>query len=348
MRGEPVDRPPLLDEGVRDEVIERWHDEGLPRGRTHLDVFGLTPHENIGPDLTYRPRYAGRVFDLSPSEYRRAFDVSRRRFPRDWSRTARRLEARDHIVCLWASRGFLPALGVGDWSTLEPVLIATREQPERIVDRLSLYGDFCVRMLEMSLQDVAPEFIYLSEPIADNGGPLISPAMFEEFMLPVYRRIVATARQLGCEHILVSTYGHSARLFPGMLDAGVTMLWISEAPEVPDLDYRALRQRFGPALGLIGGIPARHPPGWAARGHSRPPAGPRAAAARVGALHPACRRAREGGGFVGRVPVLPRGAWQDATAGHAAVSDSGIARAVGAAGAETLTETGLAVGTPAT
>lgn len=35
------------------------------------------------------------------------------------------------------------------------------------------------------------------------------------------------------------------------------------------------------------------------------------------------------------------------TAGHAVVSDFGIARAVSAAGAETLTETGLAVGTPA-
>jgi TolB-like protein/Tfp pilus assembly protein PilF len=35
------------------------------------------------------------------------------------------------------------------------------------------------------------------------------------------------------------------------------------------------------------------------------------------------------------------------TAGHAVVSDFGIARAVSAAGAETLTETGLAIGTPA-
>jgi hypothetical protein len=63
------------------------------------------------------------------------------------------------------------------------------------------------------------------------------------------------AREHGCEHILVSTYGNTARLFPAMLDAGVTMLWISEAPAVPELDYRTLRRRFAPTLGLIGGIP---------------------------------------------------------------------------------------------
>jgi len=255
MRGEPVDRPPLLEEGVRDEVVEQWHEEGLPRGTTHVKLFGLTPHENVGPDITYRSRYFGRVFDLSARDYRRAFDVSRRRFPPDWHETVRRLEARDHIVCIWAMRGFFQALGVGDWPTLEQVLLGTREHPERLREHLEMYGDFCARMLEMTLEDVDPEFIYLSEPISDNDGPLISPAMFEEFMIPAYRRIIDSAMAHGCGHILVSTYGNSARLFPALRDTGVNMLWISEAPEVPDLDYLTLRHQFSPTLGLIGGIP---------------------------------------------------------------------------------------------
>ena len=83
-------------------------------------------------------------------------------------------------------------------------------------------------MLDLTLRDVHPEFIYLSEPISDNAGPLISPAMFDEFMLPVYRKIVAVAHTHGCDTILVSTYGNSTRLFPAMIAVGVTMLWISE------------------------------------------------------------------------------------------------------------------------
>jgi hypothetical protein len=255
MAGEPVDRPPLLEEGVRDEVIERWRDEGLPRGTTHRELFGLTPHENVGPDLTSRPRFLGRLAELSARDYRHAFDVTRRRFPPDWHPTVARLADREHVVCIWASRGFLQALGVDDWPTLERALLATRERPEHVRELLGHYGDFCARMLELALEDVDPEFIYLSEPISDNGGPLISPAMFEEFMLPVYRKIVAVARRHGCHHILVSTYGNSARLFPSMIAAGVTMLWMSEAPDLPELDYRTLRRRFGATLGLIGGIP---------------------------------------------------------------------------------------------
>jgi hypothetical protein len=253
--GQPVDRPPLLEEGVRDDVIERWRTQGLPPGKTHLDVFGLTPHENIGPDLSFHPDYSGRIMSLSPREYRRAFAVSRRRFPEDWRTTVRRLENRDHIVCIWASRGFFQALGVEDWPTLKQVLWAVIRDPKMVRHRMEMYADFCARMLEATLREVEPEFIYLSEPISDNKGPLISPAMFEDFAIPVYKRVVAVARAHGCEHILVSTYGNTARLFPSMIKAGVTMLWIAEAAEVPELDYRNLRQTYGPHLGLIGGIP---------------------------------------------------------------------------------------------
>jgi hypothetical protein len=42
-----------------------------------------------------------------------------------------------------------------------------------------------------------------------------------------------------------------------LIEAGVSMLWISEATEIPELDYRQIRSRFGPDLGLIGGIPLR-------------------------------------------------------------------------------------------
>jgi len=255
MRGKVVDRPPLLEEGVREAVIESWHKQGLPQDKTHLEAFGLTPHENIGPDLRYVSSYFGSIIDLSPRDYRKAFNVSPRRFPNDWDETVKRLEDRSHIVCIWASRGFFQALGVGDWPTFEQALLGTIEKREQILDLMEIYGDFCARMLEMTLQEVDADFIYLSEPISNNDGPLIAPAAFAEFMIPVYERVVAAAKNHGCDNILVSTYGNTTRLFPAMIEAGVTMLWISEAAEVSELDYRNLRREFGPELGLIGGIP---------------------------------------------------------------------------------------------
>ena len=254
-RGDPVDRPPLFEEGVREEVIDAWRTQGMPAGRTHLDIFGLTPHENVGPDISFSERYAGRIMSLSDGDYGRAFHASQERFPEDWPETVKRLENRDHVACIWAYRGLFQALGVEDWPTLMQALRALVKEPELVAARVEMYGEFCAAMLRMAMQDVTPEFIYLSEPISDNRSSLISPGMYREFAVPACKKIIAAARAHGCENNLVSTYGNSAALLPLLMDAGLNMLWVSEAAEVPELDYRSLRRKYGPRLGLIGGIP---------------------------------------------------------------------------------------------
>jgi len=102
-------------------------------------------------------------------------------------------------------------------------------------------------MLEMTLSDVDPEFIYLSEPISDNKAPLISPARFAELMVPAYRSIISVARAHGCSNILVSTYGNSAAAV-AVHDRRRRQYAVDlEAAETPELDYRNLRQRYGRA-----------------------------------------------------------------------------------------------------
>ena len=254
-RGEPVDRPPLLEEGVREAVVELWRTQGMPADRTHLEIFGLTPHERIGPDITARPGYGGRIMSLSARGFGGAYDVSPDRFPGDWKEIAARLENRAHVVCVWAYRGFFQALGVGDGGTLEPVLYAVSDHPGKVRDRLRTYGEFCARMLDAALRDVEPEFIYLGEPISGSHGPLISPEMFRRFAVPAYEEVIAVAGHHGVENVLVGTYGNSAALLPAMIEAGVNILWASELPEIAEMDYSRLRERHGPGVGLIGGIP---------------------------------------------------------------------------------------------
>jgi len=254
-QSQSVDRPPLLDEGVREEVIVQWHKEGMPGNKTHLDIFGLTPHENIGPNLRFRDQYYGRIMGLSEEEYGQCYNVTPKRFPKDWDKTVKRLKNREHIVCIWASRGFFQALGVGDWPTLKQALEGVIKNPGDVREKLEIYGNFCAEMLEMTLNDIDPEFIFLGEAISDNNGPLISPRMFEELMIPTYEKIIRTAKACGTQHILVSTYGNSAAVLPSLFKVGMNILWVSEAAETPEMDYLNLRRQFGPELGLIGGIP---------------------------------------------------------------------------------------------
>jgi hypothetical protein len=258
--GAPPPPPPLLEDGVREGVLERWRTQGLPADLAPVAHFGLTVHDRVGPDITARIKDYARILGLSARGYRAVFQPSRDRFPKDWEQTVRKLETRPHVVGIWATRGFFQALGVGGWATLEPVLYAVRDTPRKIENRLRIYADFCARMLDLTLREVDPEFIYLGEPISDNHGPLISPADFRRFALAPYEAVLAVARdhvkrRPGAANLLVSTYGNTAVLLPTLLEVGVNILWVSEISEVPAMEYARLRREHGPRLGLIGGIP---------------------------------------------------------------------------------------------
>ena len=51
MRFQPVDRIPLMEMGLWDETLDRWHHEGLPKWVTHLrhleDYLGLDRSFNV-------------------------------------------------------------------------------------------------------------------------------------------------------------------------------------------------------------------------------------------------------------------------------------------------------------
>jgi hypothetical protein len=260
-QGEAIS-PPLLDDGLRDGVLERWRTQGLPQNISPVEHFGLTTHDRIGPDITPRIANPTAVISLSARGYRAAFSPTRDRFPKDWPEIVRRLSTREHVIGLWATRGFFQALGVGGWATLEPVLYAVHDAPRKVAHRLQLYGEFCARMLDETLREVDPEFIYLGEPIADNHGPLISPDAFRKLALPAYEEVIAVARKHqrkrpGAANLLVSTYGNMAPLLPMLVEVGVNILWVSEIGELAEMDYGRLRARYGARLGLIGGIPMR-------------------------------------------------------------------------------------------
>ena len=55
------DRVPLWEEGLRDDVLARWHTEGLPAGQDLADIFTYDQREQIEVNLrwTIRQRLRG-------------------------------------------------------------------------------------------------------------------------------------------------------------------------------------------------------------------------------------------------------------------------------------------------
>jgi len=95
------------------------------------------------------------------------------------------------------------------------------------------------------------DFVYFWEDMAFNTGPLMSPKMFEVFVVPYYRKINDFLKQRGIDIIFVDTDGYCWELIPGFLRGGVTGLYPFEVQS--GMDIVKVRKEF-PQLQMIGGI----------------------------------------------------------------------------------------------
>jgi hypothetical protein len=83
---------------------------------------------------------------------------------------------------------------------------------------------------------------------------VVSPAMFERFAIPGYRKVLDLLKTYEVPlRILSTTGGNLGPLLPLLIDAGINGLWISNIRSF-GMEYGALRRTFGPDLALIGGI----------------------------------------------------------------------------------------------
>jgi uroporphyrinogen decarboxylase len=108
-------------------------------------------------------------------------------------------------------------------------------------------------LLERFLSEVQIDAAIFSEPIGGNNGALISPRMYEQFVLSTYLPVLDVLKRHGVDIIILRTYANARVLIPSMLKYGLNCLWACET-NAEAMDYRSLRQEFGSGLRLIGGI----------------------------------------------------------------------------------------------
>lgn len=249
------DRVPYFEEGLRDDVLERWHDQGLPEDTDLATMFHTDRRERIGVNL--EPLPSVKKWPTS----RRGLKALRRRLnaddpgrlPKDWVAQVAGWRERDHVLELPVHRGFFLSMGVGDWGRFVDVMVLLSDAPTLVREIMGIFGEFSARLADRVLQEVEVDFASFSEPIGGNDGPLLSPGQYEEFVLSSYRPVLDVLARHGVETICFVTYANARPLIPCILKAGVNCLWACEA-NTEAMDYRELRREFGRDLRLIGGI----------------------------------------------------------------------------------------------
>lgn len=257
LTGGVADRFPFFDLEPDEATLKRWHREGLPRWKSFSAYFNLETHHSVGLTLRSYPFYqkATDLLDDASAFERHYNHAQRSRYARRFVQRSKRLHRQGRVVYVDASGGgFLQMLGVGDWGSLVSACLALVDRPRQVEGLVEQTTDFHCACLEKVLSKVSVDYASFYEPIASGTGPVISPAMFERFAIPGYRKVIALLKKYQIPlRVLCTTGGDLTPLLPALIDAGINGLWISNIRS-SSMKYPELRRQFGSEVALIGGI----------------------------------------------------------------------------------------------
>ncbi len=128
------------------------------------------------------------------------------------------------------------------------------ESPEHI-HRLhdAMCTQYC-RHLEYLHARTGIDGFWTSDDLGHQTGPMMSPAIFHEFLYPYYQRVGATCRRLGI-HFWLHSCGDNTRLLDDLIAAGVNVF---HPVQKHTMDERAVVAAYGQRLTFLAGIDVQH------------------------------------------------------------------------------------------
>ncbi len=247
------DRVPYFEEGIRKDVLKAWHKQGLSSKTKISDLF----HTDQFFEVDLDPFADLHKLPSSRKELSKFKDHLNTRilsqFWLHWQKIRRSLKKKDDVLFLKVHRGFFLSMGVYKWERFMEVISLLIEDPEFVKEVMMIQGELIAKLLDKVLQDMGVDAIILSEPIGGNEGPLISPAMYDQYVLSGYDPIIEIAKKHNINTIILRTYANIRLLIPAILKHGFNCLWACETNS-PAMDYLDIRKEFSRELRLIGGI----------------------------------------------------------------------------------------------
>ncbi|MCK9355789.1 MAG: hypothetical protein M0R22_01375 [Dehalococcoidia bacterium] len=230
MLGEDEHTLSLINEGGQTVRIDKRDPQKMPMYLGHPVKDRATWQE-----------YKTRLNPLSPE-----------RFPADWEAYAARMNAKEEPLLLNVGSffGFLR-----EWMGLEPLLFALHDEPAMIEDMMDTLCAMEMVCITKALGKVRVDGAMFWEDMAFKTGPLISPKMFRQFMMPRYKRITDLLRSKGVDIIFVDSDGNLNQLIPLWIESGINFFWPLEC--AAGNDAVALRKKYGHDAILGGNIDKR-------------------------------------------------------------------------------------------
>ena len=254
MRFGKPDRVPYFQEGLRPDVLTTWGRQGLRSADELSNLFPIDGREEEEIDGYPHPRFLRWPRSAAGlNGFRRRLKPGDNRLPSGWRKKVPAWRNRQDTLMLEVHQGFFLTMGVNDWKQFNWVIESLIDRPELILEFMRIKAEMVEVLMERFLSEVQIDAAIFSEPIGGNNGALISPRMYEKFVLSSYTPLLGVLKRHGVDNIILRTYANARVLIPSMLKYGINCLWACET-NAEAMDYRSLRQEFGKELRLIGGI----------------------------------------------------------------------------------------------
>ena len=251
MNGEAdIDQAPAIEWATWwDKTLRGWEAEGMPVGMQSEDIFnyfGLESHTQFWFQTVERDCPKQAMANAVPIIIKDEEDYQRLRpyfLPEDAvERRMKQIQAtmpryeKGETLVWYTLEGFFwfPRKLFGD----EAQLYAFYDYPE-------LYHQICEDLVEWQIRQVdkfaqymKADFMTIAEDMSYNHGSLISKALFDEFMLPYYKRLIPEIKKYGTK-VFVDSDGKVDDLIPWFMEAGVEGILPLERQAGVDLvEYR--------------------------------------------------------------------------------------------------------------
>lgn len=291
MHYQKVDRIPFFEFGYWAETLPNWHRQGLPREiddeRKAYDYFGIENWGGFPVGIGLCPGFEREVIEETEDfvvyrDNERALKHERkgvirtiphylefglkdradwelfkerlnpddpRRFPADWDARVKQANEADYPV----------SIGIGsmigwprNWIGFENIALMSYDDPELIDEIIETLCVLVCTVIERALKEVRFDFGAGWEDICFNSGPLLSPAFFDRYVVPRYKRITDLLRLHGVDIAWTDCDGNIVPIIPQFLAGGINCMFPIEVRA--GSDPVAMRERFGRELRLCGGF----------------------------------------------------------------------------------------------
>lgn len=133
---------------------------------------------------------------------------------------------------------------------MEDSLMGFYEEPEAMHQLLDLITSFELENAEMIVNKLRPDALFHHDDWGSQISSFMSPEMFNEFIVPQYKKIYGFYKSNGVEIIVHHSDSYGANLVPSMIDMGID-IWqgTMKTNNIPELIHN-----YGTKISFMGGL----------------------------------------------------------------------------------------------